>query len=186
MKKLYALLVILIVLYIGINAAAHNLPFIDTPFYMDDNVSLIDLDNNAPSNVTEDVVENAVSVGASSFPPLDNFKDNSVNDTTVSLVDDDGMAIYVSEIDNSQSIEDIYNNFIANTEHTATETIDQNGVTTYFVYDTGSELYNADIFFNKNGQNYLISGDGIPLSNSDYFINHCKTIIDTIDINSIS
>lgn len=30
MKRLYALLVILIVLYIGINAAAGNLPFTDT------------------------------------------------------------------------------------------------------------------------------------------------------------
>ena len=40
----------------------------------------------------------------------------------------------------------IYNNFIANTQHTSTQTIDQNGVTTYFVYDTGSESYNANIF----------------------------------------
>lgn len=177
MKKLYALLVILIVLYVGINVAADNIPFISDSSNLDN--------NDSDDKVTENITENAVSVGASSFPTLDNFKDNSVNDTTVSLVDDDGMTVYVSEIDNSQSIEDIYNNFIANNAYTATETIDQNGVTTYFVYDTGSELYNADIFFNKNGQNYLISGDGIPLSNSDYFINHCKTIIDTIDINSM-
>lgn len=166
MKRLYALLVILIVIYIGIN------------------VGSMVIGDNADDNVTENITENIVSVGASSFPTLDNFTDTSVNDTTTSLADKDGMKIYVSEIDNSQSIESIYNNFIANTAHTATQTIDQNGVTTYFVYNTGSEVYDADIFFNKNGQNYYISGDGIPLSNSDYFINHCKTIIDTIDITS--
>ena len=166
MKRLYALLVILIVIYVGINVGS---------------MVIGDIGNG---NVTENITENIVSVGASSFPTLDNFSDASVNDTTTSLADNDGMTIYVSEIDNSESIESIYNNFIATTEHTATQTIDQNGVTTYFVYNTGSESYDADIFFNKNGQNYLISGDGIPLSNSDYFINHCKTIIDTIDITS--
>ena len=168
MKRLYALLVILIVIYIGIN------------------VGSMVIGDNDNSSVTENVTENIVSVGASSFPTLDNFSDTSSNDTTVTLVDDGGMTIYVSEIDNSQTIESIYNNFIANTAHTSTQTIDQNGVTTYFVYNTGSKLYDADIFFNKNGQNYLISGDGIPLSNSDYFINHCKTIIDSIDITSTS
>ena len=168
MKRLYALLVILIVIYIGIN------------------VGSMVIGDNGNGNVTENVTENIVSVGASSFPTLDNFSDSYVNDTTVNLVDDDGMTIYVSEIDNSQKIESIYNNFIANTAHTATQTVDQNGVTTYFVYNTGSQLYDADIFFNKNGQNYLITGDGIPLSNSDYFINHCKTIIDTMDITSVS
>lgn len=166
MKRLYALLVILIVIYVGIN------------------VGSMVIGDNANDNVTEDVTENIVSVGASSFPTLDNFTDSSLNDTTTSLADKDGMTIYVSEIDNSQSIENIYNSFIASTEHTSTQTIDQNGVTTYFVYNTGSESYDADIFFNKNGQNYLVSGDGIPLSNSDYFIDHCKSIIDTIDITS--
>ena len=167
MKRLYALLVILIVIFVGVNLV-YNL--------VGDNMGNVDVGDN----VTGDVV----SVGASSFPVLANFSDNPVNDTTVSLVDGNGMTINVSEIDNSESIETIYNNFILNTEHTATETIDQNGVTAYFVYNTGAELYDADIFFNKNGQNYLISGDGIPLSNSDYFINHCKSIIDTIDITS--
>ena len=170
MKRLYALLVILIVLYVGINVAADNIPFVSH--------------HDNPDNVTDNVTVESVTVGASSFPKLDNFTDNPVNDTTVRLVDKGGMTINVSEIDNSQSIESIYNNFIATTAHTATQTIDQNGVTTYFVYNTGSELYDADIFFNKNGQNYYISGDGIPLSNSDYFINHCKTVIDTINVTS--
>ena len=183
MKKLYALLVILIVFYIGLNVAMDNLPFgMHSPLSLD---NPFNADNNN-SDVTENITGDLVSVGASSFPALGNFSDNLVNDTTVSLVDSNGMTIYVSEIDNSQSIENIYNNFIANNENTGTETIDQNGVTTYFVYNTGSEVYNADIFFNKNGQNYHIYGNGIPLSNSDYFINNCKAIIDTLDINSIS
>ncbi len=170
MKRLYALLAILIVIYVGINVGS----------------MVINDMGNANVNVTENVTENLVSVGASSFPTLDNFSDAAVNDTTVSLADNDGMTIYVSEIDNSESIENIYNNFIASTEHTSTQNIDQNGVNTYFVYNTGSESYDADVFFNKNGQNYQISGDGIPLDNSDYFINHCKAIIDTIDITSTS
>lgn len=173
MKKLYALLIILIIIYVGINL--NNIPFVS------DNSTV-----NVTENITDNVTESIISVGASNFPTLDNFTDSSLNDTTTSLVDNEGITIYVSEIDNSQSIEDIYNSFIGGSEHTATETIDQNGVTTYFVYNTGSESYDADIFFNKNGQNYLISGDGIPLSDSDYFINHCKTIIDTIEINSTS
>ena len=173
MKRLYALLAILIVIYVVFNVSgiASSL----------DNNNVTD---NVTGNVTENVTDNIISVGASSFPTLDNFNDSYLNDTTTSLVDKDGMTIYVSEIDNSQSIENIYNNFIADTAHTSTQTIDQNGVTTYFVYNTGSESYDANVFFNKNGQNYLISGDEIPLSNSDYFINHCKEIIDTIDITS--
>ncbi|WP_407453864.1 hypothetical protein [Methanobrevibacter sp.] len=181
MKKLYALLVILIVIYVGINVAADNIPFVSNNPFGNSTESLKEIDTG---NITENITESTVSVGASNFRSLDNFSDSFVNDTTISLVDNNSMTIYVSEIDNSQSIENIYNSFIANNQHTSTQTIDQNGVSTYFVYDTGSESYNANIFFNKNGQNYQITGNGIPLSNSDYFINHCKTIIDTIDITS--
>ena len=175
MKKLYALLAILIVIYVVFNVSGMAASL--------DNNNVTD---NVTDNVTENLTDNTIYVGASSFPTLDNFNDSYLNDTTTSLVDKDGMSIYVSEIDNSESIENIYNNFIGSTAHTATQTIDQNGVTTYFVYNTGSDSYDADIFFNKNGQNYQISGDGIPLSNSDYFINHCKTIIDTLNITSTS
>lgn len=167
MKKLYALLVILIVIYIGINVI---------PFGFDS------------QPVQENVVdENAITVGASNFPPLSNFTDKAINDTAVNLVDDNkGITITVSEIDNSQKINDIYNSFQANGETTSTQTIDQNGVTVYFAYNQGDSSYGADIFFNKNSQNYHISGDDIPYDDSDYFINHCKEIIDTVEINSIS
>ena len=179
MKKLYALLVILIVLYVGINVAEDNIPLVSDNPESDYNSFL-------HTNDTKEVKENVVSVRASNFSALNNFNDSVVNDTTVSLSDNNGTTIYVSEIDNSESIDYIYNNFIANNENTGTQTIDQKGVTTYLVYNTGSEAYDANIFFNKNGQNYQIFGYGIPLSNSDYFINHCKTIIDTLAINSIS
>lgn len=167
MKKLYALLVILIVIYIGINVI---------PFGF----------NSEP--VQENVVdENAITVGASSFPQLANFTDKQVNDTSVNLVDDNkGITITVSEIDNSQKIKDIYNNFLDGGQTTSSQTIDQNGVTAYFAYNEAESSYDADIFFNKNSQNYHISGDDIPYDDSDYFINHCKDIIDTIEINSIS
>lgn len=171
MKRLYALLVILIVIYIGINAG--------TP--------LFHFDENTTDNVTDAVDENLIHVGASSFPQIDNFTDNAVNDTTVSVVDKNkGMTIYVSEIDNSQAIGDIAGSYYSNNAHTSNQTIDQNGVTAYFLYNEGSGSYSSDIFFNKNGQNYCINGDNIPYADSDYFINHCKGIIDTINITSTS
>ena len=39
----------------------------------------------------------------------------------------------------------------------------------------------ADIYFNKNGHNYLISGDNVTYSGSDYFINNCKNIINSLN-----
>ncbi|WP_406534508.1 hypothetical protein [Methanobrevibacter sp.] len=172
MDKLYALLVILIVIYIGINLGSPLLGF--------DN-------GNTTDNVTDVVDENLIHVGASTIPKIDNFTDNAVNDTTISLVDENkGMTINVSEIDNSQGIGDIAGNYYNNYPHTSNQTIDQNGVTTYFLYNEVSEYYSSDIFFNKNGQNYCISGDNIPYADSDYFINHCKGIIDTINITSTS
>ena len=166
MKKLYTLLVILIVIYIGINVIPWG------------------SDSQTVENVTN---ENMITVGASSFPQIENFKDSVVNDTTTSIADSSkDVTIYVSEIDNSQNIKDIFTNFEASSESTSDQTIDQNGVTTYLVYNEGEGSYSADIFFNKNGQNYMISGDDINYDDSDYFINHCKSIIDTIDINSIS
>ncbi|OED01693.1 MULTISPECIES: hypothetical protein [Methanobrevibacter] len=168
MKRLYALLIILIVIYIGINS-----------------FSLIFNDNG--TNDANDVNESMITVGASSLPEIENFTDNTLNDTTISLVDSNkNMTILVSEIDNSQSISDIFNNFVSSNDISSTQTIDQNGVTTYLAYSSGSDSYNADIFFNKNGQNYCISGDNILSSDSDYFINHCKGIIDAISINSTS
>lgn len=168
MKRLYALLVILIVIYVGINV----IPFGD----------IATTSEPAQDNATADMI----SVGASVFQAIENFKGNTVNDTAISLSNDNGVTVTVSEIDNSQSIGDIYNSVVANGESTSTQTIDQNGVTSYFVYYEGESSYGADIFFNKNGQNYQLSGRDISYDNSDNFINTCKNIIDTIEINSIS
>lgn len=173
MDKLYAILVILIVIYIGINLGSPLLG--------------LDDGNTTTDNVTDAVDENLIYVGASSFPQIDNFTDNAVNDTTISLVDKNmNMTINVSEIDNSQAIGDIASNYYNDYVYTSNQTIDQNGVTTYFLYNEVSGHYSSDIFFNKNGQNYCISGDNIPYADSDYFINHCKGIIDTINITSTS
>lgn len=166
MKKLYTLLVILIVIYVGINVIPWG------------------SDSQPEENVT---AENMITVGASSFPQMENFTEKSINDTSTSIVDSSkDMTIYVSEIDNSQGISDIYNDFLANGESSSTQTIDQNGVTTYLAYNEGDGTYGANIYFNKNGQNYMIVGNDIDNADSDYFINHCKNIIDSIEINSIS
>ncbi len=164
MKRLYALLVILIVLYIGINVGANNLPFGDS--------TALNTTDNANAGI---------SMGNINFPKLDNFTDNKINDTAVSYRDANyNMTINVSTVDNSQSIGDIASNLLSSGRYTSNQTIDQNGVTTYFLYNEGSESYSADIYFNKDNQNFLISGEGISYENSDYFINHCKNVIDTI------
>lgn len=161
MKKLYALLAILIILYIGINVGANNLNLTGSDAPVADN--------------------NNVALGNSSLPKLDNFTDKKINDTAESLSDSKyNMTIYVNLIDNSQNISDITNNLISSGSYTSNQVVDQNGVTTYFLYQEGTDSYNADIYFNKNNQNYLISGDNITYENSDYFINSCKSLIDNI------
>ena len=66
MKRLYALLVILIIAYIGINVAADNLNLTG--------------DNNATA-VTD--TSNSAVAGNGSYPKLNDFNDSKVNDTTV-------------------------------------------------------------------------------------------------------
>ena len=172
MRKLYALLVVLIVIYIGINVGSMNFHF-DAPQIQD--------------NATDDAADEMITVGASSFPSIANFKSNTVNDTTIDVSDSSkGVTVEVSEIDNSRGIEDIFNDFVSGGGSTSTQTIDQNGVTTYFAYNEGDGSYGANVYFNKNGQNYMLSGHDISSENSDYFINTCKDIIDHIEINSIS
>lgn len=161
MKKLYALLVILIVIYIAINIGSFG--------------------HDSVQNQTVEVDDNAIAFGSSHIPAIENFTDKKVNDTAMRFTDkNNNISIDISEIDNSQNISDIYNNGVTSIQHTSTQIIDQNGVTTYFIYDEGGDSYSADIYFNKNGQNYWMSGDSIPYGQSDYFINHCKGIIDTV------
>lgn len=164
MKKLYALLIILVVIYLGIN--------------------LLPLGFNSQTS-TNALDEATVAIGESSFEKISNFTDNKINDTFVSLVDEKtNMVINVSEIDSSQNITDIVDNAYYNVGYTSNQTINQSGVTSYFMYNEGVYAYDADIYFNKDGKNYLIRGVEIPYENSDYFIDTCKGIIDSLKANS--
>ena len=168
MKKLYALLIILIIAYVGINVFADNFNLTGG-----DATTATDTSGNAnPGNGT--------------FPELQNFTQNKTNDTAVSYTDSNyNITIYAQLIDNNKNISDIVNG-LDQSKYTSSQNINQNGVTTYLFYKEGSETYGADIFFNKNNQNYMISGDNITYENSDYFINHCKGIIDSISSNQDS
>lgn len=160
MKRLYALLVILIIAYIGINVAADN----------------FHLTGNDATNATDDANGGSVN---NTIPKISNFTDSKINDTAVIYNDPNNMTINLYLLDNNQKIEDIVKG-LDHSRYTSNQTIDQNGVTTYFLYNEGPGTYSADIYFNKNNQNYLITGSGITYEDSDYFINHCKEIIDTI------
>lgn len=170
MKKLYALLVILIVIYVGINVGANGLNI---------------LNSNSVDVTTNTNTADGITVGASSFPKIANFTDTKINDTAVKLADNkNNVTIEVDELDSSKSVSDIYKNLNGEgSGYTSSQEIDQNGVTAYFLYKEGDESYNADIYFSKDNHNYKISGTNITYENSDYFINHCKNIIDTIKAN---
>ena len=122
-------------------------------------------------------VSNLVLMG--SGEPLDNFENTTIDSKAVSLVDSgQNLTIYVNQIDDSQNLLETANNLLANNDSiTSNQTLDINGVTVYFLYAEGPGSYNADIYFNKNGHNYLISGDNITYDGSDYFINNCKSTI---------
>ena len=157
MKKLYALLIILIVIYVGINVSVNGF--------------------SITSPQTNDTVINEMV-----FPSLDsNFTMTQINNTSARYVDNNtGVNILVQAINTTENLSTIYNNLANGSSYTSSQQIDQNGVTAYFLYQEGLESYNTDIYFNKNGQSYKISGYNTTYENSDYFINHCKQIIDTI------
>lgn len=161
MKKLYALLVILIIAYVGINVAA-------------DNLHLNDSDNDASTGGSG---ANAVNA---SLPSLDSFNKTEINETTVSYTDYSyNMTIYLNKIDNGKELSDIVNG-LNQGQYTSNQTITENGETTYFLYNEGPDSYSADIYFNKNKQNYMLTGNNISYENSDYFISHCKSIISSM------
>ena len=161
MKKLYALLMVLIVIYVLINLGSLN------------------LDSQTATDVANDA---SVAIGGSTIENLDNFTATKVNDTVVSLVDSNNITINVSQLDNSQDISEIVSNAFYNLGYTSNQTLDQNGTTVYYLYNEDVYSYGADIYFNKDGQNFLISGADIPYENSDYFINACKGIIDSLNV----
>lgn len=161
MNKLYALLIFLIILYVGINVGADNIHLGQS------DVAVADDNANANANGT--------------FPKLDNFTAKKINDTAVTYNDSKyNMTINLAQIDNSQNLSDLSGQLMSSGRYTSNQVIDQNGVTTYLFYNEGADSYSADIYFNKNSQNYHISGSNISYENSDYFINHCKSIIDNM------
>lgn len=163
MKQLYALLIILIVLYIGINVGANGLNIL-----------------NADSNSTTDSTAGAVA-GNITFPKLDGFIQSKVSDSEVQYLDNStGVTIDVQTIDNSKNITEIYNSLLKDGSYTSSQEVDQNGVTTYYLYKEGQTGYSTDIYFNKNGQNFKINVNNITYEDSDFFIKNCKNIIDSI------
>jgi hypothetical protein len=161
MKKLYALLVILIIAYVGINFAA-------------DSLHLNDSDDNSKTG------SNSANAVNASLPSLDSFNKTQINDTTVSYTDASyNMTIYLDKIDNGKEISDVVGG-LDKSAYTSNQTITENGATSYFLYKEGPDSYGADIFFNKNNQNYVLSGTNITYENSDYFISHCKSIINSL------
>jgi len=171
MKKLIILLLSLILIYMCVNIAY-------TIYNPDEGFTSI-------LNHEEEIVDNnTITIGSSSFEKLNNFENSSINNNAVSLVDpSQNLTINISEIDDSQSLSDLVNNLLINNKNiTSNQTLEQKGVTVYFLYEEGKSTYNADIYFNKNGHNYLISGDNITYDGSDYFINNCKDIINSMDL----
>ena len=84
MKKLYALLIILIVIYVGINVGANGLNI---------------LNSNDNTTTTVDAGNKDVKLGDSSFSKIGNFTDSKVNDTAIRLVDNrTGVSILVEQI----------------------------------------------------------------------------------------
>ena len=172
MKKLIILLLSLILIYMCVNIAY-------TIYNPDEGFTSI------LNHKEEEVIDNnTITFGSSAFARLENFENNSVGSNAVSLVDSgQNLTIDVSEIDDSLSLSDTVNDLLTNDPAiTSNQTLDQNGVTVYYLYEEGSGSYNANIYFNKNDKNYLISGNNISYSGSDYFINNCKNIINSMDL----
>ena len=170
MKKLIILLLSLILIYMCVNIA-YTIYNPDQGF-----TSILD-------NQEEEVIDNStIIVGDSSFARIENFVNTTIDSNAVSLVDSgQNLTINVNQIDDSQNLLETANDLLANDNSiTSNQTLDINGVTVYFLYAEGPESYNADIYFNKNGHNYLICGDDVSYGESDYFINNCKNIINSM------
>lgn len=169
MKKLYALLVILIIAYIGINMAADNM----------------DLFHAKDANVTENDT-NIVKVGASSFNVLKDYEKNQVNDTYASLSNKDkNLTIDVAQMNETQSkLEDFANKLYKDGKYTSHHTIKAGNITAYVLYHGLKTNYSSDVFFNKNNHTYRITSDFIKYKDADYFLDECKEIINTLNATS--
>ena len=163
MKKLYALLIILIVIYVGINVSANGL-----------NILSVGDSQTTGGN-------GGAAAGNVNFPQIDGYSLNKINDTDVKYVDNKtGVNIEVKQIDNTKNASDIYKSLSNGGTFTSSQEVDQNGVPTYYLYKEGQTGYDTEIYFNKNNQNFKITGHNVTYENSDSFINSCKQIVDSI------
>ena len=172
MKKLIILLLSLILIYMCVNIAY-------TIYNPDEGFTSI------LNHEEEEVIDNnTITFGSSAFARLENFENSSIGSNAVRLADSgQNLTLDVSEIDDSLSLPETVNDLLTNDPAiTSNQTLDQNGVTVYYLYEEGSDSYNANIYFNKNDKNYLISGNNISYDGSDYFINNCKNIINSMDL----
>lgn len=125
--------------------------------------------------------EDQVFLGDSSFSKIQNFSSTKINNTTVNLVNTNkNLSINVSLIDNA--LDSVTNGLLNNSTVTSNQTINQNGINVYYLYEEGDYSYNANVYFNKNNQSYLITGKNINYNESDYFINNVKEIINSMNI----
>lgn len=173
LKKLYALLAILIVIYVGINFAYNGLDTLNTLSKVNLNVGLSLGGNDGDS----------IAVGNSTFAKLENFKEKKVEDREVRLIDSKhNMTIRVRELLDIHNLSDEVNKEITASDSniTSNQTVSQNGITAYFLYKEHADNYDARIFFTKNNQDYFIGGTNISYKDSDYFINNCKDIINSM------
>jgi len=158
MKRLHVVLLILIIAFIGINAAFGDL----NPF-----------DSHSSG---------AVNLGDAKFPDLKDFTVKKINDTAITLIDaDKNMTIRVFEIDNSQKISQIASSAYSSAGYTSNQTINQNDVPVYFLYNEKPDGYSSNVYFSKNNQNYLIKGNNITYENSDYFVKSAQSIVDSLE-----
>lgn len=164
MKKLYALLIILIVIFIGINVSANG------------GFNILKSSDNSTS-----AGNNTTDAANVDFPKIDGFDITKINKDTVEYVDNNtGVTIDVQKIDNTKNVSDIYNGLSNKGTYSSSQSSNQNGVTTYFLYKESQSGYDTDIYFNKHNQNFRISGTNTTYENSDYFIKSCEKIIDSI------
>lgn len=176
MKKLYALLAILIVIYVGVNFAYNGLDTMNSLSHVNLNVGLSMNSGNDGDGIV---------IGTSIFDRIDNFEDKKINENEVNLHDSSkNLTITVTELDQNQNIKDTVIGLLnGDSTITSNQTVIQNQVSAYFLYEENVDNYNAKIYFNKDNKNYLISGNGISYDDSDYFINACKDIINSMRAN---
>ena len=161
MNKLYALLIILIVAYVGINVAYDNVPFV------------------GQSAVPVSSEPNSTAVGTSIF--INGAGYNAVSNNGSSVILSNGVnEISVEQFDYESDLASSVNSIYSSGVYTSNQTINQNGVPAYFLYQQESEKYNVTVYFNKNSSTYLITSNDVSVENSDAVINSIKGIIDSM------